>query len=32
MTGNTDAFNSGDGLLVLEAGKTFEIACGVNIS
>lgn len=32
MTGNTDAFNSGDGLLVLEAGKTFEIGCGVFIS
>jgi aldose 1-epimerase len=32
MTGNTDAFNSGDGLLVLEAGKTFEIGCGVYIS
>lgn len=32
MTGNTDAFNSGDGLLVLESGKTFEISCGVYIS
>lgn len=32
MTGNTDAFNSGDGLLTLEAGKTFEIGCGVYIS
>ena len=32
MTGNTDAFNSGDGLLVLEAGQTFEIGCGVYIS
>jgi aldose 1-epimerase len=32
MTGNTDAFNSEDGLLVLEAGKTFEIGCGVYIS
>ena len=32
MTGNTDAFNSGDGLLILEAGKTFEIGCGVYIS
>ena len=32
MTGNTDAYNSGDGLLVLESGKTFEISCGVYIS
>ena len=32
MTGNTDAFNSNDGLLILEAGKTFEIGCGVYIS
>lgn len=32
MTGNTDAFNSGDGLMMLEAGKTFEIGCGVYIS
>jgi aldose 1-epimerase len=32
MTGNTDAYNSGDGLSVLEAGKTFEIGCGVYIS
>ena len=32
MTGNTNAFNSNDGLLVLEAGKTFEIGCGVYIS
>ena len=32
MTGNTDAYNSGDGLLVLEAGETFEIGCGVYLS
>jgi aldose 1-epimerase len=32
MTGNTDAFNSGDGLLTLAAGKTFEIGCGVYLS
>ncbi len=32
MTGNTDAFNSGDGLSILEAGKTFEISCGVYLS
>ena len=32
MTGNTDAFNSGEGLLVLESMKTFEIGCGVYIS
>jgi aldose 1-epimerase len=32
MTGNTDAYNSGDGLLVLERGKTFEISCGVYLS
>lgn len=32
MTGNTNAFNSGDGLLTLSAGETYQVSCGVTLS
>jgi aldose 1-epimerase len=32
MTGNTDAFNSGDGLLVLESESSLTLNCGVYLS
>jgi aldose 1-epimerase len=32
MTGNTDAFNSGDGLLVLESENSLILNCGVYLS
>ncbi|MBB6005019.1 aldose 1-epimerase [Arcicella rosea] len=32
MTGNTNAFNSGDGLLTLAAGETYQVSCGVTLS
>ncbi len=32
MTGNTDAFNSGDGILVLESENSFTLNCGVYLS
>jgi aldose 1-epimerase len=32
MTGNTDAYNSGDGLLTLAVGACYEVSCGVFIA
>lgn len=32
MTGNTDAFNSGDGLLILESDNSLNLNCGVYLS
>ncbi len=32
MTGNTDAFNSGDGLLILESENSLTLNCGVYLS
>jgi aldose 1-epimerase len=32
MTGNTDAFNSGDGLLVLESDSSLTLNCGIYLS
>lgn len=32
MTGNTDAFNSGDGLVVLESGNSLTLNCGIYLS
>ena len=32
MTGNTDAFNSGDGLIILESGNSLVLNCGVYLS
>jgi aldose 1-epimerase len=32
MTGNTDAFNSGDGLLILESESSLVLNCGVYLS
>lgn len=32
MTGNTNAYNSGDGLLTLAAGENYQLSCGVFLS
>ncbi len=32
MTGNTNAYNSGDGLLTLSAEETYQVSCGVFLS
>jgi aldose 1-epimerase len=32
MTGNTNAYNSGDGLMSLPVGETYQVSCGVFLS